>query len=174
MLGLAAIAVPGFLVALATLRTRSRSFERMPAALTVLLIFALVATLPLAATCLHRPAAWLSALWLFFGAGFGEEIFFRGYIQSRVDVTFVQPFRLWGFKFGVGLFISSLFFGIIHALNTVDYFHYHFDFGWWYGLQSFFVGLFYGCVRARTGSVLPGAITHGLSDVFARLSNLLS
>jgi membrane protease YdiL (CAAX protease family) len=115
---------------------------------------------------------WLAALWLFFGAGFGEEIFFRGYVQSRVDAAFGRPFRLRGFEFGIGLLVSSLLFGLVHVLNTVDYFHGRFDFGWWYGAQSIFVGLFYGCMRSRTGSVLPGAVVHGLSDVFARTSNL--
>jgi uncharacterized protein (DUF433 family) len=36
---------------------------------------------------------------------------------------------------------SSLLFGLIHALNTVDYFQGQWDFGWWYGLQNLFVGL---------------------------------
>jgi hypothetical protein len=40
--------------------------------------------------------------------GFGEEIFFRGYIQSRVDQAFGLPFRLLGFEFGPGLLVSSL------------------------------------------------------------------
>lgn len=108
-------------------------------------------------------------LWLFFGAGFGEEIFFRGYIQSRVDQAFGCLFRLRGFEFGPGLAVSSLFFGLIHSLNTVDYFHGNFDFGWWYGVQNLFTGLFFGLIRARTGSVLPGAIVRGLQDAFARI-----
>jgi hypothetical protein len=51
----------------------------------------------------------------------------------------------------------------------VDYFHGRFDFGWRMGLQSVFHGLFYGLVRARTGSILPGAIVHGLIDVLVRI-----
>jgi membrane protease YdiL (CAAX protease family) len=61
---------------------------------------------------------WLPALSLFFGSGFGEQIFFRGYIQSRVDQAFGCPFRLLGFdSFGGGLLVSSLLFGLIHVLN---------------------------------------------------------
>lgn len=78
-------------------------------------------------------------------------------------------FRLRGFEFGPGLAVSSLFFGLIHSLNTVDYFHGNFDFGWWYGVQNLFTGLFFGLIRARTGSVLPGAIVRGLQDAFARI-----
>jgi len=128
---------------------------------------------PLVAAHFQRPALWLAVLWLFFGAGFGEEVFYRGYIQSRVDQAFGRPWRWLGFEFGLGLLVSSLLFGLVHALNTVDYFHGRFDFGWSMGVQSIFVGLFFGCIRAKTGSVLPGAIIHGLSDVFARIPNLL-
>ena len=90
-----------------------------------------------------------------------------------MDQAFGCPCCLLGFEFGVGLLVSSLAFGLIHALNTVDYFGGRFDFGWGYGAQNFFTGLFFGCVRARTGSVLPGAIMHGLEDAFARIPNLL-
>jgi len=135
-------------------------------------ILALLSVLPLVAAHYHRPAQWSQALWLFLGAGFGEEVFFRGYIQSRVDQAFGCPYRLFGFQFGVGLLASSLLFGMIHALNTVDYFHGRFDFGWSYGLEAFAEGILYGCIRAKAGSVLPGAISHGLLDGFARIPNL--
>src|SRR5258705_24354 len=68
----------------------------------------------------------LTVLWLFFGAGFGEEIFYRGYIQSRVSEAFENSWP--------GIFISSLLFGFLHALNTVDYFRGRWDFAWWYAL----------------------------------------
>jgi membrane protease YdiL (CAAX protease family) len=73
----------------------------------------------------------------------------------------------------VGLVVSSLLFGLVHSLNTVDYFHGRFDFGWSMGLQTLIVGVCYGLIRARTGSVIPGAIIHGLSDAFAYIPGLL-
>jgi membrane protease YdiL (CAAX protease family) len=54
----------------------------------------------------------------------------------------------------------------------VDYFHGRFAFGWSYGLEAFAEGILYGGIRAKTGSVLPGAITHGLLDTFARFPKL--
>src|SRR5262249_27015326 len=135
--------------------------------------FALLAILPAVAAYSHRPAMWATALWLFFGAGFGEEIFFRGYIQSRVDEAFGYPFRFLGMEFGAGLIAAALLFALIHGLNTVDYFQGKFDFGWSYGLQNLFTGLFFGLLRSRTGSVLPGAIVHGLQDAFARIPSVL-
>jgi len=171
--GFATIALPAFLLVLALLRTRGRIVQRIRPGISIPAILALLAVLPLVAAHFHRPAMWLQALWLLFGAGCGEEIFFRGYIQSRVDQAFGCLFRFMGFEFGPGLLVSSLLFGLIHALNTVDYFHGRFDFGWAYGLQAFGDGIFYGCIRAKTGSVLPGAVIHGLTDAFARIPNLL-
>src|SRR5262249_25915115 len=113
-------------------------------------IVGLVAALPLAALARLRPPMWGEALWLFLGAGFGEEIFYRGYIQSRVDHAFGQPRRWLGFEFGVGLLASSLLFGLVHALNTVDYFPGRYDFGWRMGIQSVFSGIFYGLLRSCT------------------------
>ncbi|MBV9865691.1 MAG: CPBP family intramembrane metalloprotease [Abitibacteriaceae bacterium] len=170
---LAIIELPAYAIILAMLSARRRIFECLSPVMTAPMIFALLSLFPLVAAYFHQPSMWLVVLWLFFGAGFGEEIFYRGYIQSRVDQAFGFPFRLWGFEFGMGLLVSSLLFGFVHALNTVDYFHGQFAFGWWHGIQSFFVGLFYGLIRAKTGSVLPGAIMHGLSDAFARIPNLL-
>ncbi len=123
----------------------------------------------------HRPLLHelLTMLWLFFGAGWGEEVFFRGYIQSRVNEAFGRPFAFMGMKWGAGLVVSSLLFGLIHALNTVDYFTGRFDFAWWWLVSNFFAGLFFGCLRERTGSILPGAIVHGLDDVLARIPALL-
>lgn len=44
----------------------------------------------------------------------------------------------------------------------------------WYGLQNCFVGLFYGCLREGTDSVVAGGVTHGLVNVLARVSVMIS
>src|SRR5262249_19674539 len=110
---------------------------------------------------------------LFFGAGVGEEMFFRGYAQSRVDESLGRPYHVLGCEVGLGLLVSSLLFGFTHALNTVDYFLGHWEFGWWYGLQNCFVGLLYGGLRARTGSIWAGAVIHGLLDVLGIVPKLV-
>jgi membrane protease YdiL (CAAX protease family) len=99
----------------------------------------------------------LMTLWLFFGAGFGEELFFRGYIQARA-----------------GLATSSLLFGAIHVLNTVDYFEGRFDFAWYSGLVNCCAGLFFGVLRKKTGSVLAGSIVHGTTDVLGSVPRLMA
>jgi membrane protease YdiL (CAAX protease family) len=171
--GLANVALPAFAAVLWLAWRRRPLVERIPTAAAIAALFALLAVLPAVAAYAHRPAMWATALWLLFGAGFGEEIFFRGYIQSRVDEAFAHPFHFLGMEFGAGLVVAALFFALIHALNTVDYYHGKFDFGWWYGLQNLLTGLFFGLLRSRTGNVLPGAIVHGLQDVFARIPSVL-
>jgi CAAX protease family protein len=167
IVALAAIALPAYAAVLALVQKRRAILDQIPAVISLLAIAALMAILPLTAAYVQGPPMWQTSLWLFFGAGVGEEVLYRGYIQSRVDVAFGRPWRLLGFQFGAGLFVSSLLFGLVHALNTVDYFHGRFYFGWSMGLQSVVVGLFYGLIRSRTDSVIPAAIMHGLSDIFA-------
>lgn len=105
----------------------------------------------------------LSLVWMGFVAGLGEELFFRGYIQSRVNETWARPWRFLGIPFGPGLLVSSLLFGFVHALNSVDYFTGEYRFAWGYGLMT--IGLFAGFVRERVGSIWPGVVMHVLGNI---------
>lgn len=149
--------------------------SRLPAVVSLLLLFGLLSIPVILAAYFGRPVVHelLSVLWLFFGAGFGEEIFFRGYIQSRLNQAFGRSFRFLGAEFGWGLFVSAALFGFIHVLNTVDYFGGRYEFAWWWWLPNFASGLFFGLLRERTGSILAGAVIHGLTDVAARVPALL-
>jgi membrane protease YdiL (CAAX protease family) len=158
------------------LRRDRAALRRLPPAGSLLLLLALLSIPFLLALALDRPLAntLLTVLWLFLSAGFGEEIFFRGYIQSRVNQAFGRPFQLLGANFGWGLLVSAALFGFIHVLNTVDYVGGRFDFAWSWWLPNFAGGLFYGLLRERTNSILAGAIIHGLSDVASSVPALLS
>jgi membrane protease YdiL (CAAX protease family) len=160
---------------LARFLMRDRSLlGRVPPLASLVVLIALLSLPLFVGWYSHRPVlqVLLTVLWLFFGAGFGEEIFFRGYIQSRVNHTFGRPWRFLGIDFGWGLMVSSLLFGFIHALNRVDYFAGRFDFAWWWMVANFAAGLFHGLLREKTRSILPGAIIHGLSDVLAQAPTL--
>jgi len=159
-----------------SMKGETRYMDRVPLATSFVLLAALL-SLPLALAKYFNQPVWrelLEVAWLFVCAGFGEEIFFRGYIQSRINETFERPYHVLGLDFGPGLLVSSLLFGLLHALNTVDYFHGQFQFAWWFGLQNCFVGLFYGCLREKTESVVAGGVTHGLVDVLARVALMIS
>src|SRR5262249_39610697 len=98
------------------------------------------------AACYARPLVYhtLVACWLTIGAGCGEEVFYRGYVQSRLNEVFGRPFRVLGLRFGVGLLVSSVLFGFLHALNSVDYFQGRFTFAWGFGVATIPMGVLYG------------------------------
>jgi len=158
------------------LRRRSARLTRIPNLLGVLVFLAVLGSPLVVAWHYERPLGHilLTVLWLTLGAGFGEETFYRGYIQSRVNQSFGRPFRVLGVQFGAGLFVSSLLFGFLHALNSVDYFDGRFTFAWGFGIAATCVGLFYGCLREATGGIVAGAVTHGTVDVLVIVPGLIS
>ncbi len=132
---------------------------------------AIVLAAPFVAAALRGAAAGPVALafaWRIIGAGVGEEVFFRGYVQSRLNAAFGRPWQVLGVRFGMGLVIASLLFGLIHALNTVDYFAGSYHFAWWHALTT--VAMPYGLLREQTGGVAAPAILHGLIDVLGLLA----
>jgi len=98
-------------------------------------------------------------------AGFGEEILYRGYYQSRLNQGFGQPWNVLGLRFGWGLILASLVFGVDHMLNPFDPFRGHFGLDPWWGLGVLPGALMFALLRERTGSILAPAIVHGVEDV---------
>lgn len=91
-----------------------------------------------------------------FGVAFPEELFFRGFIQERLNIFFGKKFNLLGINFGWGLFLTSLLFMLIHlpqGFNTVRF-------------LTFFPGLIFGLIREKYGSIFPAVIIHALSNTF--------
>ena len=105
-----------------------------------------------------------TVIYQFFISGFGEEILFRGYVQSRINQEFGRPYKFLGVNFGIGLFIASFMFGFLHILNTFSPFTGSFTVLPWWGVSAFFSGLFFGFVREKTGSIIAVGIAHGLPD----------
>lgn len=89
-----------------------------------------------------------------FASGFGEEILFRGYIQSRLNHVFDKPFSFFGVRWGHGVIIASVLFGLMHYLHGSGTL--------WWGLWTFFAGLVLGFLREKTGNITAPAIVHGL------------
>lgn len=115
---------------------------------------------------LTQKAATTSAIlgfihYLFF-LGPGEEILFRGYIQSRLNEVWGRPFRFFGVHWGWGLIITSLLFGCMHFINIGSLIIGDWQLQWWWGFWTFFAGWVHGFLREKTGSVVAPAILHGL------------
>ena len=116
---------------------------------------------------INRPfneLAWLMA-WQFFATAFGEEVFFRGYVQTRLNEVFPRGFAFRGIRFGAGLFFTALFFGLLHAFNTVDYFNGRFTFVWTLAVSTAATGFLFGLLREATGSIVTGIVVHFLNNM---------
>jgi hypothetical protein len=106
-----------------------------------------------------------TAVFQFFFAGFGEEILFRGYIQTRLNEDFGKPWRFKGVSYGPGLLISSILFGVLHLLNPFNPLIASYDLSIWSAISSSFAGLLFGFAREKTGTVLSASLAHGLVDL---------
>jgi len=106
-----------------------------------------------------------TVIWQFIFSGFGEEIFFRGYIQSRLNQAFGRPYEWKGIQFGLGLFISAALFAISHMFSITGFLIGDFTVDWWYGTFTFVGGILFGLLREKTGSIVAPGTLHGLEAV---------
>jgi CAAX protease family protein len=110
----------------------------------------------------------LSALLFYvFFLGVGEELLFRGYIQSRLNAAFGRPFRFFGVSWGWGLILTCVLFAGMHVIDITGFVRGDWQPQWWWGLWTFFGGFVGGFVREKTGSIAAPAILHGLPQGIA-------
>ena len=88
---------------------------------------------------------------------FLEEVFFRGYIQSRLNESFGKPYSFHGVSFGAGLLIAAAIFGLMHPLAAPDE-----TTPWAWAVWTATGGLIFGFLREKTGAVVTPAIVHGV------------
>jgi hypothetical protein len=104
--------------------------------------------------------------------GFGEEIIYRGYIQSRLNEAFGRPYTVFGVKVGWGVVIASLLFGLSHVGLLTWIFGPSRPLTWAWGFWTFFGGGVYGLVREKSGSIVAPALLHGLPQAIASVAML--
>jgi membrane protease YdiL (CAAX protease family) len=164
--GIAAIAV--LLAALARQDARDPGGEQRRARarsnLIVLGGLLLVPILAGAATGRLSVAVVSTVAWQFVVSGFGEEMRYRGYYQSRVNQEFGRPWRLLGVPFGPGLIVASLLFGLSHAFNTFNPLLGQMDLAWPWAAWTVIGGLLFGLLREKTGDIIACGIAHGGPD----------
>jgi membrane protease YdiL (CAAX protease family) len=89
---------------------------------------------------------WVPIILISFGAGFGEELLFRGVLQTWLSEQV-------GLLLGVA--VASVFFGVVHGPRPG------------YILVSTLIGVYLGTAYALTGSLLAVATAHFLYDIYA-------
>lgn len=96
----------------------------------------------------------LVAYHLFFVA-VPEEMFYRGYLQTRLDEVWAPRWRILGATVGPGLLVTCVLFAFGHSLVILQ---------WWH-VFIIVPSLAFGWLRARTGGIVAGAMFHAWCNV---------
>ena len=94
--------------------------------------------------------------WHFLGVALSEEVFFRGWLQGRLNQLLGRTWKVPGATIGPALFLSALAFALAHFLVAPVPAR----------LLVFFPALLFGYFREREGSVLGPILAHGLANIF--------
>lgn len=86
-----------------------------------------------------------------------EEMFYRGYLQSRLDQAWPPRWRVLGTPVGAGVLLASLVFALGHLLATPHITR----------LAVFFPSLIFAWLRARTGGIGSSVLYHAACNVFS-------
>ena len=103
---------------------------------------------------------WCLVQWLV--VGLPEELFFRGFLLHKLEQRFPPRRRVLGGGIGLALVLSAAAFAVIHLPRDGDP----------RALATFFPGLLFGWMRSATGSILASTVTHGCSNILARMLEL--
>lgn len=103
---------------------------------------------------------WCVVQWLV--VGLPEELFFRGFLLELLERRFPPRRRLLGGGIGLALVLSAAAFAVIHLPKEGDP----------RALATFLPGLLFGWMRSATGSIVASTLTHGCSNILARVLEL--
>jgi membrane protease YdiL (CAAX protease family) len=100
--------------------------------------------------------------------GLGEELVFRGILQSLLNEIFPKRWTVMGAKAGWGWLLTAALFGVLHGVRLSP----------WLQIEvpsmifPLVFGLLVGWVRERSGSVWPGMLLHNMLDALPLLVRL--
>ncbi len=101
--------------------------------------------------------------------GPGEEIFFRGYMQTRLNRAFGCPYAISGVPYGWGALLTCLLFGAMHYFNGYNPLSGSIQFSLWWAIPAAVAGLLFAYLREKSGGVAAPALVHGLPQAIASL-----
>jgi len=114
---------------------------------------------------IHRSYWWIFNLIIFqfLLVALPEEVFYRGYLQSRLDQVFTKETKVFGVSVSImSLVVTSALFAIGHYI-TVPSVH---------RLAVFFPSLLFGWMRRASGGILAPLIFHALCNLFVEFAAL--
>ncbi len=109
--------------------------------------------------------------WNILIGGFAEEFFYRGYIQSSINLEYGTGWRIGKVSFGPGLLVSSLLFGLGRGLRTIKPWRGVYSVSWSWTLFAFTVGVFYGLIRESSGDIIGSGAAKILIDAIGEALN---
>jgi membrane protease YdiL (CAAX protease family) len=108
-------------------------------------------------------------MWNILIGGFAEEFFYRGYLQSSINLEYGTNWRIGKVSFGPGLLVSSLLFGLGRGLRTIKPWRGVYSISWSWTLFAFTVGIFYGLIRESSGDIIGSGTAKSLIDAIGEV-----
>lgn len=84
-----------------------------------------------------------------------EEVFYRGWLQTRLDEAMPPRWSVLGTRLGWGWLVATALFAFGHSVVL---------FQWWH-VGILLPGLAFGWMRARTGDIAAGALFHAACNI---------
>lgn len=100
-----------------------------------------------------------------------EEIVFRGIILGLLNKIYVKCYSFKTIRYGMGLIISSLLFGMWHGVQLEE--HFQIKIIWLPLLYTSLIGFLLGLVREKTNSVLLPIVFHTLINTIPNLAGYI-
>ena len=107
-------------------------------------------------------------IWNIIVKGFAEEFFYRGYVQSSINLEYSKNWKIGKISYGPGLLVSSLLYGFSRGFKTIKPWRDNYMISWSWTVFSFTLGIFYGLIRESSddivGSIIASSLTNTIGD----------
>ena len=108
-------------------------------------------------------------VWEVIVGGYVEEFFFRGFIQSSINLEYGNNWRFGETKLGPGLILSAAFYGLSRGLRTFKPWLGIYRISWSLTIYTFAIGIFFGLIREKSGDIMSSGTTSSMINVISNL-----